>query len=76
MATPEQIAAARARLVERWDAQGECGSCGFHGALSEHFVDDSDLEYALDHDGGVLRMLCLSDEAEEGGHRGVRIGVG
>lgn len=30
------VQAARQRLEERWDAQGDCGSCGWHAALHGH----------------------------------------
>lgn len=76
MATPEQIAAARVLLEQRWDAEGSCGSCGWHAALYEHRVDDSMLADALDNTGGVLRLSCQSDDDEESfRHRGVRIRV-
>lgn len=75
MATLEQITAARALLEQRWNAEGACGSCGWHAALYEHDVDDAMLAEALDNDDGVLRMPCQSDDGDAYSHRGVRIRV-
>jgi hypothetical protein len=71
--TPEVIANARAELERRWDAEGECGSCGWHAALYEHHVDDDDLADALRH-GGRLKLGCRNHEyGDPVGHRGVVI---
>lgn len=71
--TPEQIARARAELERRWDAEGDCGSCGWHAALYEHDVDDEDLAEAI-QDGGRLELGCRNHEFEDPvGHRGVVI---
>lgn len=75
MATPDQIAAARALLQQRWDSEGECGSCGWHAALYEHDVDDSMLADALDNEAGLLRLTCLSEDEDAFSHRGIRIRV-
>ena len=76
MATPEQIAAARATLEARWDSEGDCGSCGWHAALYEHRVSDVMLAGALDNENGLLRLACQSDDRDDADmHRGVRIRV-
>lgn len=68
---------ARRRLEDRWDNQGECRSCGWHAALYEHDVTDSDLEYAIEHNDSVLELGCASVDADEGApHRGVKVFLG
>lgn len=75
MATPEQIAAARVLLEQRWDAEGACDSCGWHAGLYEHRVDDTMLSNALDNEGGLLRLSCQSEDEDAYSHRGARIRV-
>lgn len=71
--TPETIKAARAELERKWDAEGECGSCGWHAALYEHDVEDWELVFAIEH-GGRLELGCLSkDDDQASRHRGVVI---
>ncbi len=73
MATPEQIQAARELLQQKWMREGECGSCGWHALLSEHDVEDFEIEEALDGS-GILEISCVSrDDDESWGHRGVKI---
>lgn len=73
MATKQQIDGARSMLAAKWDSEGACGSCGWHGLLSEHDVDDCDIADALDGD-GILRLGCVTKNDEERwGHRGVKI---
>lgn len=73
----DRIEQARKRLTERWDIDGDCASCGWHAALYEYDVSDSDLKYALDHDDGVLYLSCLSKDMDDNDmHRGVCIFVG
>lgn len=70
---PEAIAAARAELERRWDAEGACGSCGWHAALYEHDVEDADLADAL-RNNGRLELGCRNHEyGDPYGHRGVII---
>ena len=76
MATQVQIEAARKRLVDKWDAEGACGSCGWHGALYEHDVTDDDLSSALDENKGMLELSCVNkDDADSWSHRGVKIRI-
>lgn len=73
----EKIAAARARLTEAWEAQGDCGSCGWHAALYEHDVSDEDLKDALENHGGWLHLECRSKDADDREcHRGVKVFIG
>ncbi len=74
MVTPDQIAAARKRLAERWNAQGQCNSCGWHGLLYEHYTDDSEIAEALDSD-GILHLGCVCEYEDRGSHRGVRVNL-
>jgi hypothetical protein len=68
---------ARARLEQKWDSEGSCGSCGWHALLAEHYVDDVDIAEALTIGNGWLELSCISkdDEARDD-HRGVRIYIG
>ncbi len=78
MSTHEQIVAARIRLEQEWDSHGSCGSCGWHAALYEHAVSDSELQGALDS-GGQLELMCVNkslEYEEREGHRGVRVFIG
>ncbi len=73
---PDAIVAARALLESKWDAEGECGSCGWHAALYEHRVDDDDIADALKNNGGVLELLCVNkDDEDPASHRGVKINI-
>lgn len=75
--TKEEVAAARQRLEQKWDAEGDCGSCGWHACLYEHYVSDEDIENALECDDGWLFLDCISKDADEpGSHRGIKIYVG
>lgn len=73
MATLEQITAAKELLEQRWDAQGECRSCGWHACLYEHYVCDEQIAGAIDHDDGMLYLGCLNEPDE--GHRGVTVNL-
>lgn len=71
--SPETIAKARAELERRWDAEGQCASCGWHAALYEHDVDDEDLADAIQHN-GRLELGCRNHEyGDPYDHRGVVI---
>lgn len=75
--TKEEIAAARQRLEQKWDAEGDCGSCGWHACLYEHHVIDEDIENALEFDNGLLRLSCISKNDEDAcTHRGIKIYIG
>lgn len=68
-----QVAAARAVLEQKWDAEGACASCGWHAALGEYHVDADDIRDALQH-GGKLILQCISkDDETRDSHRGVSI---
>jgi hypothetical protein len=76
MATAEQIKAARVILESKWDHEGQCGSCGWHGLLYEHRVDDDDIADAIDKEAGILTLHCVSEDAMYSlDHRGVRISL-
>ena len=71
--TDKAIDSARAELERRWDAEGECKSCGWHAALYEHRVTDDDLAEAMAND-GRLELGCRNHEyGDPVGHRGVII---
>lgn len=75
--TAEEIAAARQRLETKWDAEGDCGSCGWHACLYEHHVSDEDIAHALEFDDGVLHLSCISKDDEDScAHRGIKIYIG
>lgn len=72
----DAIAEARARLEAKWDAEGDCGSCGWHAALYEHNVEDSEIAEALEKNGGILELSCVSkDDDDSASHRGVKINI-
>lgn len=73
MATKEQVDAARLVLKNKWDSMGSCGSCGWHGLLYEHNVEDSDIAYAIDNDAGMLWLPCVTKDDDNAGHRGISI---
>ena len=74
-AVDDPVQQARQRLEAQWDAQGDCGSCGWHGALYEHNVDDDDIREALKT--GWLELNCVSKDADDADtHRGVKIFIG
>lgn len=74
----DRVAQAKKRLEEQWSDQGDCGSCGWHGALHEYHLDDWEIEDALDNHDGWLEMTCINkDDIEDAGlHRGVKIYIG
>ena len=54
---------------------GDCASCGWHAALSEHEIEDVDILEALNHD-GILRLGCLNkDDEDRWMHRDVRVNI-
>lgn len=56
--------------VKKWfEDCGECGSCGYHGALYEYHLDA--IDYAEGVIDGEMYFPCLSDDYL--GHRGARI---
>lgn len=42
-----EVQKARKILEDKWMAEGQCGSCGYHAMLGEHDVCDEDIEHAL-----------------------------
>ena len=74
MATDKEILDARVVLLSKWVYEGACSSCGWHSALWEHGVDDSDIADALDNCNGKITLSCKSkDDDNSYSHRGVRI---
>ncbi len=77
MATQEQVAAARKRLEQKWENEGDCCSCGWHAALYEHRVEDWEIANALDANKGILELTCQSKDADDRySHRGVTVIIG
>lgn len=71
-----RVAEARKILEQKWDLDGDCGSCGWHAALYEHDVSDADIEWALESNKGVLELSCVSKDDEDCcTHRGVKIDI-
>ena len=71
------VANARARLEAKWNNEGDCGSCGWHACLYEHYVSDEDIEHALKDDNGWLYLICVSKDDEDAcTHRGIKIYIG
>ena len=56
------------QVEEKWDAQGECRSCGWHACLSEY--GDIGLKVEDNGRGKYVWLPCLSGEP---GHRGVYV---
>lgn len=76
MATQEAISEARKILVSKWDAEGDCQSCGWHACLYEHDITDEDVADALDNNNGELELACQNYEyGDPVGHRGVKIKI-
>ena len=74
--TDLEIAEARQTLINRWDSEGQCNSCGWWALLYEHDVTDADIAEALEHDNGVLHLNCVSKDADDPcSHRGVRVNI-
>ena len=74
MTTQGQINAARKVLEKKWQSEGECQSCGWHASLYQYEIDDDDIEDAIDGNGGLLYLPCLSRDCDDTyDHRGVRI---
>jgi len=62
---------AAAIIRKKWDDGDGCRSCGWRSALYERepledFIDDEDLK------NGFVDLVCLSDDDEDGRHRGER----
>lgn len=77
MKTQEDVLRARKILEDKWDDEGECGSCGWHACLYEHGVEDWDIAQALDQGKGTLELTCVSKDADDRySHRGVKIFIG
>ena len=74
----DKIQKARERLEAKWDTEGECGSCGWHGSLYEHGVDDGEIQEALESNSGFLHLGCVNGDYPEdaSSHRGVKIFIG
>lgn len=76
MSTQAEVDAARKVLEEKWDAQGDCGSCTWHACLYEHDVDDVMIAHALEYEDGLLRLNCVNKTADEPeSHRGIKINI-
>ena len=74
--TELEISVAHLRLVQRWNSEGQCNSCGWHALLYEHDVTDADIAEALEHNNGVLHLNCVSKDADDPwSHRGVSINI-
>jgi hypothetical protein len=58
-------------VKEKWDAQGECASCGWHAALEE-YGDLSEAIY-IDEANKRIELSCLGDDENSSSHKGVRI---
>lgn len=72
----KKVKEARKILEDKWDSEGECGSCGWHGALWEHDVLDYEIEDALKNNDGILELYCVSkDDDENWSHRGIKIDI-
>ena len=72
---PDDVAKAHLLLEQKWGAEGDCASCGWHAALGEHDVDDDDIIHALQN-GGILTLACLSkDDDTRDSHRGISINL-
>ena len=76
MAGKIEIDAACRRLENKWDAEGDCKSCGWHACLYEHMIKDSEISEALDNNNGVLELSCQNYEyGDPVGHRGIEIDI-
>lgn len=74
--TDEQIAAAKAVIEKSWDDSGACRSCGWHGAMYEHQIEDWEIVWALEKNAGILDLGCVAKDREgSDSHRGVRINL-
>ena len=69
-----EIKDASTRLEQKWIADGDCRSCGFHGSLEDYDVQDADIEHAMKNCEGWLTLTCLNKNAES--HRGVKVYLG
>lgn len=70
--TQPEIDAYRKQIDELWDEQGYCRSCGWHGSVGDHDIEDWEIEWAVEH-GGELELPCVNKSGEGLDHRGVRI---
>jgi hypothetical protein len=71
----EKLDKAKKLIQEKWDSQGSCNSCGWHGAYYEHDVWDEEIIDALNN-GGILKLSCVNkDDEERDTHRGVEISL-
>ena len=71
----KKIEQARLILESKWDSEGCCPSCGWHGCLYEHRVDDYDIKEALSND-GILELSCISKDDEYSyHHRKIKIDI-
>jgi len=68
----QDIAESRLILEKKWDAEGDCASCGWHACLYEHEVTDDDIKDALIGD-GFIRLGCLNKDDDGSLHRGIKI---
>lgn len=66
------IKLARQRIEENWKDIGMCQSCGYHGLVIEHNIDDYQIENALKTD-GIIELRCLNDNDED--HRGIKFNL-
>lgn len=71
----DEIKVWRERLESLWNNNGDCGSCGWHGTLYEHEVEDGDIQWAIEKNNGILELGCVSEDDDRGSHRGVKINL-
>jgi len=71
-----RIEKAKEVLEAKWSDQGACGSCGWHSSLFECYIDDSDIEWAVDENNGVIELGCCRKDGEGDNHRGTKIFIG
>lgn len=57
-------------VTRKWDANGDCQSCGWHACLYEYGHLPGVM--TIDQEMRRVELPCLNPESD-GGHRGVRI---
>ena len=65
--TPERIAQI---VIEEWDSQAYCASCGWHAAPYEY---DFSEDVYVNEEEGRIELPCRGDDENSAYHRGVRI---
>lgn len=71
--TIDEVENAHLVLKQKWDSEGECGSCGWHSLLYEHRVHNLDIIHALQYNDGLLHLPCNGDAEDSDMHRGINI---